>query len=423
MTKTYAEFQHAWRELATLPAGALLNRDERDLVHLTLERYWNDGSPSGHSLGMPIRWAPASPAPSFRIPIILAPADLVTVVEDLSEASILVERASNAFHQVFALHPRMRNVLAKQHLLPGDRGSDSQLRVVPTSSGRTVAVLDTSGFRIKHYLKLAYPDTLGRFGRDLSLFKWMGSFERNRMFLDAIGEGNAVRLFPEGSGSYLELMGVSHGVGFLLRSMPMGHNPDEHLMVPAFSLWAAPASGDQTILDALVRKLGWTSADARHFLIDNVVDTYLYLAVDHGLMPELNAQNLLFVIGKDGSCIPCLRDMQDVFVDDVIRARRGLSVGGVAYKRLNVVSPDIRERRSFSFDFKLGEYILDPLTNIVGRNDRARREIRQGVREKVRQKLVSHPDYWPSDNTWFRYANKLGLSRFDYDRHERPRWR
>jgi hypothetical protein len=416
-----ADVADRWTTLAGMSAERLIEQPEADLVHLTLERYWNDGSPSGHQLGMPIQWAPSNQLLGYALSTMLVPCVDVTVVEPPHGRSDFARRDEAAAMQRFPLHPVMAEELASSPPLHGSTGPMlSEHYVVPTASGRTVAVLNTGG-QITNYLKLAYPRPLGRFSRDLSLFKWMASLERSAMFHLALMSDLTATFLPDDGGGYLEGSRLGHGIGFLERSRLEQQRAE--LLVPAFALSAAPPSGVGTVLLALQRLAGWSPDDLVELLIDQLVLTYLNLALNHGLMPELNAQNLLYVIDREtGTCRVCIRDMQDVFVDDHVRQAVGLPTGGVAYKRLSHRSQDLLERRSFSYDFKLGEYVLGPLSSVIANVAGRPWDLSGHVRSLVRQ-LAGDAEYWPSDGAWYAYPDTAGVGRSSYQRRENPRWR
>lgn len=407
-----------WTELSDLSAHSLLRQPDRHMAYLVLERYWNDGSPSGHRLEMPDQWSPFSPSLGYRLPVRMVANDRVTVVTDPRIDCRLIERIDQADWHPFPLHPSMLAQFPRGMMQP-DCLADPL--VSPTASGRTVALLNERG-EIDHFLKLDYPHRLGRFGRDLSLFKWLASLERSRLFSQASDGAAGWEFMREAGGAYFETPHRAHGIGFLLRPFEVVIQDGAHL-IPSFSLWARPRQGSQTVLSALRIMFGWNEQEAFASLVVPVVEAYFSLALSHGLLPELNAQNLLYVIREDGSCRPCFRDMQDVFIDDDVRARRNLGVGGVSYKRVDRQSTDLAERRSFSYDFKLGAYVLEPLLKELAGSASAAEYFRARVKDIARRSTQDWPEYWPQGGLWYSYSSSDAVDRSTYLESISPRWR
>jgi hypothetical protein len=134
--------------------------------------------------------------------------------------------------------------------------------------------------------------------------------------------------------------------------------------VPSFSLVATDETkADPTLLDQLLAmNAGDPVAWVRDQLVLPLVQSYLTLTFETGLMPEINAQNLLYDFAPDGTAMPVVRDMGRV--EKLIHVAPQLaSLLSAPYKTLDGTSD--REyaltRHSFSFDFKLMTYVVGPI--------------------------------------------------------------
>lgn len=396
-----------------------------DTSLLVLERFWNDGSPSGFGVNLEGAQDPRSPRLGYPLPLLRVPSPLVTRHGDWSFTGGPLPPADGTFE--FPLHPAMASrllALYSEHQLSPPPLSSGPI-AVPMASARTVALLEPSG-AVSRHLKLHYPGTIGRFPRDLSLFKWSASLDRSERVKQALVDRGLGLLLPEVGGALVELPINDRGFGYIVRSarpIPVGDAVTQRL-VPAFAIWARPPVGEERILTALARTRQITPQELAIQMATGVVRLYFDMALRTGLMPELNAQNLGFVIGDaDGTITPCIRDMQDVFVD-AAQAPSQLDARLGDYKTLNQESADLTERRSFSYDFKLGMYVLEPLGRAASGDGTLSDVFLDSVRGTARECVTDHATYFGPPDQWFRYGLEAIVGRTSYERvQEVPRFR
>jgi hypothetical protein len=186
-------------------------------------------------------------------------------------------------------------------------------------------------------------------------------------------------------------------------------------MAPLFSLWSRDRlrPEDPPLIEQLWTLWGGKAEDVMLFLLTNLIDIHFTLITKLGLQFEFNAQNVL--LGLDAQCnieSIVLRDMMDIEKDLVIRRSLGLHTDFAShpYHVLGVEDQDFaRQRRSFSFDFKLATYVIEPLVRCFRlSSDRIVKEI-LGVLRNHTHKWIAHlpSAYFPPDDTWYSYAKVL----------------
>ncbi len=259
-----------------------------------------------------------------------------------------------------------------------NRAEPSGISVNATASGRTVI---TGEPWAPYYLKLHYPGVLGRVFRHLPLRKAIAGVEVSHLVSEAILAGRLPELGllpeteaiglpgPSGSwddGSWAHIR--RDGRPRVFRARPPG------VLLPSFSLVASErGSADPTLI---VQLLAANSTDpvswVRDQLVLPLVRSYLALTFDAGLMPEINAQNLLYDFGPDGTATPVLRDMGRVEKLLHIAPQLG-GLLSAPYKTLdgNRERRDALTRHSFSFDFKLMTYVVEPILSALDAQSRS----------------------------------------------------
>ena len=66
---TIEQLQYEWNEIRGYSAIELLEDSRHTYVNLVLERYWNDGSPSGFNLSVSEKYAPYANEIGFYLPL------------------------------------------------------------------------------------------------------------------------------------------------------------------------------------------------------------------------------------------------------------------------------------------------------------------------------------------------------------------
>lgn len=384
-----------------------------------LERYVNEGSPSGYGLerGLQDIHLPSSNHPSIEIPVFWLHFEQLTTVGHFVSFFPSPSESDNGSRVPFPVHPA---VLASfgEHLALKTSSSRSVILVQPLASGRTVAYLNDVGENV--FIKLHFPQVLGRFNRALPLYKWLASLENSKELCRGIhGPISSVSLFPYVGGAFLETDGVVGGGGFLLRSVhPFPPSTRDSVLIPAFSLWSMDKKepSDDPLLIQLVRLLNLNLSGCLTLFVRPLLESYGFLALRCGFLCEDNAQNVVFEISNNFSEVRVVRrDMADVFKDEALRVE-GEQYPLCTYHSLEQsVYDDLRKRRSFAFDFKLSRYIIDPLINclerFLGWN---RTEMQEQVRS-ISKDVVHWPeDYFPANDLAYGYPKEESVNRSSY---------
>ncbi len=397
-------------------------------VYIHLERYVNDGSPSGFSTGVPAEFSPLSPRESFELPVYLLPRSALVQVGilDYSWAA-----AVSAEQLPLPLHPVVVGEVLR--MFPFIEGLPRlMLPVIPTASARTVLVRSEKDR--PHFIKLHYPYELGRFPRDLCLYKWLAALENSRE-LDAHTARfpTFFAFLPESGGVFLPDRAPRSGVGAIFREfIPRPERQIATLLVPAFSLFAGcvpPAHGRPLliqILEMLSDRSTETESFMSHFVLP-ALEVFAFLALDLGLIPEMHAQNVLFEVDpalKKTRLI--IRDLGDLFKDYVVRRERNLHTSFCSYKSIDPrIDSDLFQRRSFAFDFKFSHYLLLPLGQCFAvATGRVLESVLERIREACRIVMLQRaPDYFASPNLWYRYPKQRNVGRRAYQEQTAPLFR
>ena len=331
-----------------------------------MENKINSGSPSGFSGEQDVLGEFASGRLSpFKLPIIESSREIMNFSLGTCIHDYLIK------DNFIPIHPLFLKTLCEK----GDNLANFQvidyIDAYVTASGRTVLVKKEN---CTHFLKLHFPGVLGRVNRHIPLRKGIAGVEISALVgkyiksneLGPIGllpeikcvgitsDGNGI---DEGSWSYVERCGTI-----------ITHFGNDHasVLIPAFSTFASdPADKNgPTILNQLCMIHNINSLDKFiEIFILPLIDAYLRLTFNFGLMPEINAQNLLFAYSsKNDSIYPVLRDMGRVEKLPYINEEIG-RLKSCPYKTntLDIPNEYAKIRHSFSFDFKLCGYIINPM--------------------------------------------------------------
>ena len=259
------------------------------------------------------------------------------------------------------VHPQTLAMLAEEvvgvlhRLEPGPA-----LTVVPSANVRTVFVLRHGCEPVPpHFVKLHYPRRLSRFTRRLrrpiiSVQLWV-SAELRRIgvpFLPEVGAG---------------VFGTDprHAWGFLLRELQI---PGGGLTVPMFALYGRDirAPDDPTLLEQFIVRSGDSASEfVTDRLVRPAVRLWVRAATQTGCALEMHGQNTLVSIRGDRVAVG-YRDC-GVYVDPVVRARRGLPVDDLP--PINVMGRDVAFPReqvfSLAYDSFLGHHTLAFLARLA----------------------------------------------------------
>jgi len=331
-----------------------------------MENRINSGSLSGFSGDQKVlgEFAAGRLTP-FSIPIVEGTKRIINFYHETCDHNHFIDKNLIPIHPLFL------------QILQNSKDDYSNVRVIDsidafvTASGRTVIAKKRDTV---HFLKLHFPGVLGRVNRHIPLRKGFAGVEVSTLVSKHIKsrELGMIGLLPEikcvgieaednsideGSWAYIDRCGTI---------TTQNGNDEESVLIPAFSLLAPDPDEKEfpTILEQLCIICSIDTLDKfRDVFIQPLLEAYLKLTFIFGLMPEINAQNLLYAYKQDINIIyPVLRDMGRVEKLPYINELVG-TLQSCPYKTNTLDLPDdyAKTRHSFSFDFKLCGYVIIPL--------------------------------------------------------------
>lgn len=381
-----------------------------------LENFVNDGSPSGFSF---VNLPPPDLMPGTVEPIEL---DLLQV-----RSGLLVQVGDWPLAS-YTEADDGEEILAHPTATPGFMNSYDRLEVrrvggVPawvTAGGRTFVL---NPLKSSLHAKLHYPGVLGRVRRELPFLKAVAGYEVSQEVTSFIE--NRSRPF-----GLLREVGLRSVRGVLSQSWDESWSciirdgtaypayVTSTVLVPAFSLFARDrlAPNDPSLISQLWEVSGRSDCISWVWeeVVSPLIESYLAMTFTLGLMPELNAQNVLLEIGK-GVMRPVFRDMGRVEKALHVRRLRGLSTEFISapYKFIDMAldADYARIRHSFSFDFKLGTYVIEPLLrSLCEATNHDYETAREYVAERNRSVMARDPfvlTCFPSDGQIYGHPKKL----------------
>lgn len=328
-----------------------------------LENYVNQGSPSGFSkqnvaLG---EFAAGSLHP---MEVILIKPNLP--VMEYSNQSKLV--TSNIGPGILAIHPLVADTLTDNEKIT-EFEVLSKVNAFVTASGRTVLAQIDSDFS---FIKLHFPGILGRVYRHLPLRKAIAGVEISNIVVEYIKKGyiKGIGILPEIKCCGVIRKGLDDSISFIERATTIVKNSDldnSSFLIPGFSFFSQDIRNPQDKL--LIQQICdefqiIRPVDFYERIIYPLLVGYFTLTFKYGLMPEINAQNILYAVDFDKQSIyPVLRDMGRVekllYINSDLEA-----LLSCPYKTIYEDQDDYAyKRHSFSFDFKLTQYVLEPIVD------------------------------------------------------------
>ena len=398
-----------------------------------LENFVNDGSPSGFST---IHVPPPGMQPGTADTVLL---DVVEVVDRIVAqyghwCLPSMADCESTGRKVVLVHPAALEGMLAEYA-PAQLAKVGEVEAWLTASGRTFVLKPLEDGA---YAKLHYPGILGRVRRELPLVKALAGFEvscelerfvRSVHYAGILRETGFRSVMWPGSYSF-----DSSSWSCIMREAKVYPYRDiSGILIPVFSLFGADSErpSDPTLVVQFCEAS--RSADAVEWLLEELlvplVRCYLAVTFDVGVMPELNAQNVLFEY--DGHFRVVLRDMSRMEKLLHVRRRRDLSevFASLPYKGLDLdTEPEFAKiRHSFSFDFKFSTYVIDPLiTALCDGMDLDVAVARKRVRDRVKALLAQDPyisTCFPEDGDFYGHPKKLLTSSRPYVRLGRPLFR
>jgi hypothetical protein len=390
-----------------------------------LERYVNDGSPSGFTYKYTCSegTSPFALTPSFAL---FAGSVRSDQIEDHGAIPPWLRPDELLLHPDMACEPLVvRNC-------PTIR--ESIHRVTPTASMRTVEVLDAVH---PCFAKLSYNRLLGRVNRQISRAHALSALEITRILDDAAGAGALPPLFGylrEGGARIASLDapdGPPYEWGTIFRDVDPHPRRTSGLLVPTFALFATDRQRpeDPKLVTQLVARHGIPEEE---YLFDNIlapiVSCYFEMLLRYALQFECNAQNIL--LGFDGSgraTEVVFRDFESVDKDISLAETLDLDVTFTVspFKCVHRGLYNYEIKHSFMYDFKLGEYVLSPIIATAS-STRSRNRLAERTRKLAAEYIQRLPSgFFPTDGQWYSYANVVvdKNKKRPYVAHPNPRYR
>jgi hypothetical protein len=400
-----------------------------DPAYIYMERYVNEGSPSGFTQ---IHKTSAETSPflgSERFALL--------EFDDTDVEQVRLGAPCDFFDQnVNYAHP---DSVSSEILKGSGRiALTSGVIVSPTSGGRTMLVREPSS---RGFLKLTY-DTgrLGRVDRQLTLKHCQSSLEVSKAMKDCIHAGRlpptfSILLEESAKISLLRQGEELFEWGTIYRERhPYPHSKERTQVIPGFALFSPDmhSPGDELLINQLIELSGVDPSIYLTDLLAKIVECYWSVVLSCAFHLECHAQNCLFEIAED-NCIKrvVIKDMDSVDKDLPLARKLGLndkweSDPYMCFDPERVWYYSIRS--SYIYDFKVGEYLLSKIIGAVEKKydiDRPRieRDLQSYVRDSFTCKLPE--DYWPNDGCWYDCDNserKPGARR-EYFPHKNPKFR
>jgi len=388
--------------------------DARDLFvnkkdkYIYLERYVNDGSPSGFS-DIHSTFERTNPfRGEDRFPLLeFCDVDLETVSFG-EENQGLFKRGVNYAHPDSINSDILKS--SKRQLI------ESSLIVSPTASGRTMLLRDSS---LEGYIKLTYDiGRLGRVDRQLALKNCLSSFEVTNYLKNCIDNYKMPTTFAIllESASKITKLNTPNGIyewGVIYReAKPYPYKNDNVQLIPGFSLFGKDRKkiNDPCLINQFIEL---NNSNPHKYLINllvMIVDCYWNIVLNCAFNHECQSQNCLFEIDEHYNIKRMvIIDMDSVDKDIPLATYLGLkNTWESSYGCYDKNNDRYPTRASTIYDHKLGEYLLTPLIRVVAEKyglstSNIEREIKDYVRTNYTNKLPK--DYFPEDGCWYHKPN------------------
>lgn len=396
-------------------------------TYLYLERYVNNGSPSGwhekHKTSFDTN--PFTGKTSFRL----------LKFEDMDLQSYLIGESNPLFSNVNYAHPD--SIESRVLSQSGRSLVETEFLTSPTSGGRTMFIRDNN---FPGYLKLTYDiGRIGRVDRQISYKHCLSSYETNQTIKNAIDLGAAssgfgIQLESAAKVSVLQTDKGFYEWGVIFREFrPYPYTQNVGLLVPGFSLFGKDrfAPNDECILIQLIERKKADPYDYLRRLIMMIIDCYWEIVVSCAFHIECHGQNCFFEIDENFDIKRFIvKDMDSVDKDIPLAKYMGLRDKWDSYPVMcfdeSVYYYKIRS--SYMYDFKLGEYLLSPIIDtVVDKYGIDPTRLYEEVKDHVHKKYLCNlpKDYFPLDGCWYNCDNSErlpGMKRAYYS-HENPKFR
>lgn len=376
----------------------------KDSTFIYLERYVNNGSPSGFTEVHTTSERTNPFRGEDRFPL-LAFTDFDAPVTHLGKENEIISDTFN-----FAHPDSVNSQILK---LSGRKVFESNIVVSPTSSARTMMIRDSS---VKGFIKLTYDiSRLGRVDRQLTLKHCLSCVEITetlRKCIDSHVLPKTFGIFSDVSArvTHLNLGDTTYEWGVVFREpKPYPYSDGNVQLVPGFSLFSIDKHNehDELLITQLIDLSGTAPRDYIIDLLKMIVDAYWGVVRQCAFNLECQAQNSLFEVDENYKIARFIyRDMDSVDKDIPLAKHFGLKHDWESCPHACFDEGDYnyRIRSSYIYDFKLGEYLLSPLLDAVASKYHLNANaIQAEIREYVQFNYLRHlpPTYFTDDGFWY----------------------
>lgn len=367
-----------------------MNTMDRESILIYLENLVNNGSPSGFSNQ---KEALGKYAAGQIEPIELQMIKIPYPVMEYSVNDGFIK--SNVPQDTMIIHPLVYETLMEKERINKYKVC-GKVKAYVTASGRTVLAEFQEGIS---FIKLHFPGVLGRVNRHLPLTKAIAGVEISNIIEQLILEGSikGLGLLPE-----IKCRGIIRGdlqdsLSFVERAnTPINYMgvDEKSILIPGFSLFSKDIKNtdDPVLIQQLCKEFSLINENVFFdTILKPLISGYLKLTFEYGLMPEINAQNVLYALDFDKKTIyPVLRDMGRV--EKLLYVNPNLSsLISCPYKTIGKDQKEYAlKRHSFSFDFKLIQYVIEPIIDsFCDMFDKEKYEVKVKLCELISQLIDS----------------------------------
>lgn len=380
---------------------------------LYLERYVNDGSPSGFTDTYTTSFltSPRERFQSFHLCGIKFHEEIA-----VQEFGIKPEGLNDEWHLL--IHPDMLyNPSNNKFFSQTKEIKIDAVRVSPTSSCRTVKLLEGNEW----FIKLHYQGLIGRVDRQLTINHALSAVEVTDFIKNGIDSNKLPCFFylqkePYAKVANIKVKNNSFEWGMVYRA-PNTYPLIEkrNFLLPAFSLFSLDrlSPNDPTLLEQLIQKQNKKVED---YLFEDIIcpiyDAYFSLLLNLGIQLECHSQNTLFAIDENYKIIGMVaRDAESIDKDISLMDDKniGHNFKTTVYKCRYRTNYKYFIMHSFMFDFKLGEYLISPIIDDAFKKFSINKnKLILKIREFNETYIIQLPkDFFPNDGKWYKNTKRV----------------
>lgn len=338
-----------------------------------LERYVNSVSPSGFTslYTTSEETKPFGLSPFFHPVICIAPEECF---KNYGKMPAFKEFEEVKEKNWLLVHPDMKDAKVFKSKVVSLKTS-KRIKLVPTASGRTVELIDSS---TKGYFKLHYAHVIGRITRELDNKIGVAGPEISKHLVSLIDQckldsrltlmrETGARIFQ----GHVNKKPVEWGMVWREKDAYKIDYKEVKYVIPVFSLFGKDilAKRDKPLLQQIIKHIGANPTDyVLKQLIFPMIECYFNLIKNSGIQPEWHAQNLLVGFTKDFNPVKfIMRDLESMDKDLTFMEQHNIKAKFESYpfKCIFKEQWNYQRKHSFMYDYKFGEYIIQPLLNFL----------------------------------------------------------